>query len=95
MDGGLPTLLLLPLIVAELAIASWETMTHRSLMMVLGTCTRAAYQRMLLEKLSATQRSVLLRCQPWDGLDVTALPDLWHQRAAANARRLRQQAQGS
>jgi hypothetical protein len=91
MDAELPTVLLLPLMVAELAIASWETMARRSLMMILGTCTRTEYQRMLLEKVSATQRTLLLLSQPWDGLDVTTLLGLWHEEAAANARRLRQQ----
>jgi hypothetical protein len=49
---------LLPVMMARLTAASWETILRRSLMMVQGTCTAAEYQRMTLEKVAAMQKSM-------------------------------------
>ncbi|MGH7154752.1 MAG: hypothetical protein ACREF3_12565 [Acetobacteraceae bacterium] len=61
---------------------------RRSLMMAAGTCTRAEYQRMMLEKASAAQRSAALMFNPWAMFDMAAIIAPWHGRAASNARRL-------
>lgn len=79
----------LPLMLTELTLASWETIVHRTLMMASGTCTRAEYHRMMIEKASAAQRSAALLLEPSAVFDMAAVIAPWHARAAANARRLR------
>ena len=71
---------------AELTIASWQTMAYRMGMMAFGTCSAAEYQRMATEKLVAAQRSALAVIQ-LDGSD-TAFLAPWHRAASANAKRL-------
>lgn len=79
----------LPLLMAELAVASWETMLRRTMMMAEGTCSAAEYQRMVLEKAEAMQRSALamMTLSGQRGLRAAVTP--WHRRARANAKRLR------
>ena len=77
----------LPLMVAELALASWETMLRRSLLIAQGSCSTTEYQRMVLEKTRAAQLSALALTKA-DG-DMTAALAPWHSRAVANAKRLR------
>ncbi len=84
-----PSPFLVPLMMTELALASWETIARRSLMMAQGTCSRTEYQRMVLEKAAAARRSATLLAQPWVELDAASLLAPWHTRASANARRLR------
>ncbi len=73
---------------AELALASWETIARRSCMMLGGSCSAAEYQRMVLEKAQAAQRSAAaLMSGRSQGLAAALAP--WHRRATANARRLR------
>jgi hypothetical protein len=74
---------------AELALASWETIARRSLMMARGTCSPAEYSRMLREKISAAARSTstLVRAKKIPRVATLLAP--WHLRATANARRLR------
>jgi hypothetical protein len=76
----------LPLLLAELTVFSWETMTRRAAMMVQGTCSAAEYQRMLLEKMRAAQLSAAAVA-----LDrgLLAILQPWHRQTRANARRLR------
>ena len=77
----------LPLIIAELAIASWETIARRTAMIARGTCTPAEYQRMLIEKAAALQQSAIA-VMTGRGKKAALAP--WHKRATTNARRLRQ-----
>lgn len=79
----------LPLLLAELAIASWETALRRTAMMAAGTCSSAEYRRMVLEKAEAAQRSALalMTLSGQEGLRALLAP--WHSRARANAKRLR------
>ena len=79
---------LLPHTMLELALASWETIGRRSLMMARGTCSPAEYARMVQEKVTAFRRSsaLLRRSKP---PTLTALIAPWHSKATANARRLR------
>jgi hypothetical protein len=72
--------------VAELIMASWETIARRSLMMVQGTCSAVEYQRMATEKIAAMQRSGLAVV---NGRGKTQALAPWHKRATANAKRLR------
>jgi len=79
----------IPLMMAELTLASWETIARRSLMMARGTCSQAEYVRMVAEKAAAMQQSALAMSQSWATMDAAALLAPWHGRARANARRLR------
>ncbi len=76
----------LPMMYAELALASWETVWHRTALMATGACTRAEYQLMVHEKMNALQLAsmALLTGQAAD-----AVLQPYHKRATANARRLR------
>ena len=71
---------------AELAMASWETVARRTAMIARGTCTPAEYQRMLLEKAASLQQSAMAVITR-RGKKAVLAP--WHKRATANARRLR------
>ncbi len=78
----------LPIMWTELAMASWETIWHRTALMASGTCTFAEYESMLSEKMGAmTQAGAALFAgkQPADVLRP------FHKKATANARRLRNQ----
>lgn len=77
----------LPFMLAELTVASWETVLHRSVLIVQGNCSATEYQRMVLEKSRAAFQSARALAAP-DG-DVAAILAPWHSRAVANARRLR------
>ncbi len=79
----------LPLMMADLAFASWETMLRRTVMMAQGNCSPAEYQRMVLEKAQAAQASLLALMMPSRAADMSAIVAPWHRRARANARRLR------
>lgn len=79
----------LPLLAAELALASWETIARRTWMMAQGTCTPAEYRRMVREKAEAAWLSGLALTSPGQRDAVAALLAPWHSRATANARRLR------
>lgn len=62
---------------------------HRGWMMAAGNCSPAEYQRMVLEKIEAAQRSALVLWGPWWATGVAAALAPWHRKARANARRLR------
>ena len=71
---------------AELALSSWETIFHRTVMMAQGTCSLAEYQRMAMEKAEAMRVSMTALAQ---GRDQTAVLAPFVNRTRANARRLR------
>ncbi len=78
----------LPIMMTELAMASWETIWHRTALMVNGTCTFAEYESMLSEKMGAlTQSSAAL----FAGMEPTDVLRPYHVKATANAKRLRNQ----
>ncbi|HLY55992.1 MAG TPA: hypothetical protein VKS60_10575 [Stellaceae bacterium] len=80
----------LPLIWGELALASWETIVHRTVLMASGQCTPQEYHRMGAEKLRALQRSALVLASGRTGdAAVVALLRPWLGPARANAKRLR------
>jgi hypothetical protein len=76
----------LPMMMAELAMASWETIVRRTAMFARGNITAAEYQRMFMEKAAALQQSALA-VMTGRGKKAALAP--WHKRATANARRLR------
>ncbi len=71
----------------QLTLSSWETIFHRSVMMALGTCSVAEYQRMVTEKAAALQASTFA-LMTGRGNAAALAPYL--VRSKANARRLRQ-----
>ncbi len=77
----------LPMMMTELAMASWETVWHRTTLMATGACTSEEYERMVHEKMRAVQLSsmaLMTGKQPEDVLRP------FHKRATANAKRLRE-----
>ena len=79
----------LPVMMMEMAWASWETVGRRSLMMTCGKCSPAEYSRMALEKMAATNRSASLLARSRKAPHWATLLAPWHARATSNARRLR------
>ena len=76
----------LPLMIAEMMLASWETIARRTLLIARNTCTSSEYRRMVIEKVAALQRSTLA---VMSGRGARAALAPWHLRATANAKRLR------
>ncbi len=77
-----------PLMLAELAWASWETIARRTFMMSQSTCSMAEYHQMISEKAAAAMEIGLMLASPM-GASAEALLHPWHSRATANAKRLR------
>lgn len=69
-----------------LALASWETVLHRTWMMFNGTCSVDEYQRMITEKSEAMQHSALALMT---GGSERAVLAPFYTKARANAKRLR------
>ena len=80
----------LPLMLAELTFASWETIARRWLMMLNGTCSPIEYARMVTEKIAAAQSTALALSRPRSRRQMRGAVSPWHRRAKANAKRLRQ-----
>ncbi len=78
--------LALPIMMTELAIASWETVWHRSVLMLSGECSAEEYQRMITEKMRAMQQASNALM---NGDSAEAVIRPFHKRATANAARLR------
>lgn len=76
----------LPLMMTQLAAASWETIFRRSLMMVQGNCSASEYLRMTAEKTAALNASAAAMLA---GRGQAAALAPFVSRARANARRLR------
>ena len=77
-----------PLMMAELAWASWETIARRTFMMAQSTCSAAEYYKMVSEKTAAAMEIGLVLSSPM-GASAAALLKPLHSRATANAKRLR------
>jgi hypothetical protein len=75
-----------PLMLTELTIASWETIWHRSALILSGECSVDEYQRMVAEKVKAATLSGAALAA---GHEMEAVIRPFHKRAVANARRLR------
>lgn len=94
MSRNAPSPVALPFLMTELALASWETIFHRTMMMAQGTCTQAEYARMVTEKVAAAQYSAIALAKPWTSIEPAAVLAPWHRRASINARRLRRKKVG-
>jgi hypothetical protein len=75
-----------PMMMTQLAFASWETIYRRGLLMAQGSCSAAEYQRMVMEKAAAMQASTLA-LMTGRGHAAALAPYL--VRSRANAKRLR------
>ncbi len=87
MPARIPASLALPLMFTELAMASWETMWHRTALMATGTCTHDEYQMMVHEKMHAMQQASMALLT---GQSTQTVLQPFHKKATANARRLRE-----
>ncbi len=74
------------MMMAQLSLASWETIWRRGLMMASGTCSAEEYQRMVTEKAAAMQTSMLAAMT---GRGQAAMLAPYLVRARGNAKRLR------
>ena len=74
---------------AQLTVASWETVLRRGIMMAQGTCTPAEYRRMTSEKMAATQMSMAALL---GGRGQAAVLVPFVNRTRANVKRLRRKA---
>src|SRR3546814_7081680 len=83
----------LPEMMAELSLASWETIARRTLLMAQGRCSPSEYTRMVQEKTFATQASFAamgsLTGAALSAAAITTMLAPWHRGATANVRRLR------
>ncbi len=76
----------LPMMMAELTVASYETIWHRTALMMSGECSVGEYQRMVSEKMHATH---VATTELLTGGSAEAVLRPFHKRATANAKRLR------
>ena len=74
------------MMMAQLTVASWETVLRRGIMMAQGTCTPAEYRRMTAEKVAAAQMSMAALM---GGRGQAAVLAPFVNRTRANVKRLR------
>jgi hypothetical protein len=79
----------MPLIIADLMAASWETIARRTLLIAQNKCSPAEYRRMLREKAEAAAISGLRLMAGGRSASIASALAPWRSRAVANARRLR------
>jgi hypothetical protein len=79
----------LPGTMADLMVASWETIARRTLLMAQNTCSPVEYRRMVAEKAEAAAASGLKFISSGGRASMTSLMSPWRSRAVANAKRLR------
>ena len=76
----------MPVMMAELAVASATTIAHRTAMAATGRCSPAEYGSMIAEKLMAMQQTALASLMP--GATAVSLLTPWHSAAMRNSERL-------
>jgi hypothetical protein len=79
----------LPLLMSNLTLASWETISRRMLLISQNKCSQAEYQRMVHEKAEAAMASGLKLVSSKGHASITSLLTPWLNLASANAKRLR------
>ena len=77
------------LTMAQLTMASYETIYRRTLMMARGDCSAAEYRRMVTEKAEAMQAATVAL---WSGKGGAAVLAPYLTRARGNAKRLSRKA---
>ena len=83
---------ILPLMFGELAVRACETIVRRTSLIATGRCSAAEYRRMVLEKASAAQASMVAVANAPPGAVLEAAVTPWLDSARANAKRLRRKA---
>ncbi len=76
-----------PMTMTRLAMASWETIFHRTMMMAQGACSQDEFMLMANEKSEAMQSSAMALMT---GQGHEAMLEPFVTRAHANAKRLRE-----
>jgi hypothetical protein len=76
-------------VMSDLMLASLETITRRSFLILQNDCSPAEYRRMANEKAEAAARSAARLVSSGGRATMTSLLAPWRSRAIANARRLR------
>ena len=79
----------LPTMMTDLMLASWETMTRRTLLIAQNKCSPAEYRQMLDEKIEAATLAGLKLMASGGRATTASLLAPWRRRAVANAKRLR------
>jgi hypothetical protein len=74
---------------AEMILASWETMTRRAMLMAQNQCSPDEYRRMFGEKVEAAALSASKLMSRGGRARMTSVLAPWHRRVVANAKRLR------
>jgi len=77
----------LPMIWAEMAVASWETIWHRTTLFATGQLTPEECERMVAEKMHAAEQAATAMLSG-HAPELVLAP--YHSRVTANARRLRE-----
>ncbi len=72
-----------------LALASWETIARRTLLISSNQCSEAEYMRMMSEKAQAAMATGLTLMFSFGQASMTSLMAPWVSQATANAKRLR------
>jgi hypothetical protein len=85
----------LPLMMTDLALASWETIIRRTLLMAQNKCSQAEFRRMVREKAEAAATSGLRLVSSGGRASIASLIAPWHTRVTANAKRLRRGGPGA
>jgi hypothetical protein len=75
-----------PLVMAEIGMASAEVIARRTRMMLTGACSPAEYHRMVAEKVAAAQSAGFALLH---GRGPRAMLNPFHSRVTSNVRRLR------
>lgn len=79
----------LPIAMADLTLASWETIVRRMLLISQNQCSQDEYGRMFSEKAEAAMATSLTLMFSYGRASVTSLLAPWLTGATANANRLR------
>jgi aminoglycoside phosphotransferase family enzyme len=77
------------MMMANMAVASWETILQRSMLIAQNACSQEEYVRMVQEKAEATLESSMKLLWSGGTAPLASLIAPFHRRATANAKRLR------
>jgi hypothetical protein len=79
----------LPVMLTNLTLASWETITRRTMLIAQNRCSQAEYRRMVHEKAQAAMETGLRLASGGGQASFASLMAPWYGRVTANAKRLR------
>ena len=78
----------LPTMMMQTTLAAMEVIVRRTTMIATGTCSTAEYVRMVDEKMTALSHTAATLARPGPTTAESLLAP-WHEKATANAERLR------